>query len=148
MLLYWQLVASGTGRMRRPQEIWVSEDYCTEITDSFRRFCQKLLSFSITCTYSIYPKIWPLCCCALFYFGYIIIFSCDQAALWMVQSVHPSVCLSVRLSVTPFRLCSHHRIIMKFFGVITNDRSDAHAKSQGQRSRSQRPKPNLAVSTL
>ena len=50
-----------------------------------------------------------------------------------------SVCLSVRLSVclfvTPFLLCSHHRIIMKFSGVITNDESDVHAKGQGQRSK-------------
>ena len=58
-------------------------------------------------------------------------------------SVRPSVCLSVRLSVcpsvrpsvTPFWLCSHHRIIMKFSGVITNDRSKVHAKGQGQRSK-------------
>ena len=46
-----------------------------------------------------------------------------------------SVCLSVRPSVTPFWLCSHHRIIMKFSGVITSDRSDVHAKGQGQRSK-------------
>ena len=45
----------------------------------------------------------------------------------------PSVCLSVRLSVTPFWLCSHHPIIMKFSGVITSDKSDVHAK--GQRSK-------------
>ena len=67
------------------------------------------------------------------------IFSCDQAALWMVQSVRlsvrPSVCLSVRPSVTPFWLCSHHPIIMKFSGVITSDKSDVHAKGQGQRSK-------------
>ena len=67
------------------------------------------------------------------------VFSCDQAALWMVQSVRPSVrlsvCLSVRLSVTPFWLCSHHPIIMKFSGVITSDKSDVHAKGQGQRSK-------------
>ena len=50
-------------------------------------------------------------------------------------SVRPSVCLSVRLSVTPFWLCSHHHIIMKFSGVITNDRSDVHAKGQGRRSK-------------
>ena len=67
------------------------------------------------------------------------IFSCDQAALWMVQSVCLSVCLSVcpsvRPSVTPFWLCSHHPIIMKFSGVITSDKSDVHAKGQGQRSK-------------
>ena len=63
------------------------------------------------------------------------IFSCDQAALWMVQSVCLSVCLSVRLSVTPFSLCFHHRIIMNLSGDITNDRSDVHAKGQGQRSK-------------
>ena len=64
-----------------------------------------------------------------------IVFSCDQAALWMVQSVRLSVRLSVCPSVTPFWLCSHHRIIMKFSGVITSDRSDVHAKGQGQRSK-------------
>ena len=47
----------------------------------------------------------------------------------------PSVCLSVRPSVTPFSRCSHHRIIMKFSEVITNDKSDFHAKGQGQRSK-------------
>ena len=81
----------------------------------------------------------------------LLIFSCDQAALWMVPTVRPSVRLSVRLSVcshetpllwlvfrpsvTPFWLCFHHRIIMKFSGVFASDRSDVHAKSQGQRSK-------------
>ena len=55
--------------------------------------------------------------------GDAYIFSCDQAALWMVQSlclsVHPSLCLSVSPSVTPFSLRSHHQIIMKVSGVIT-----------------------------
>ena len=55
---------------------------------------------------------------------------------------------SVRPSVTPFWLCSHHRIIMKFSGVITSDKSDVHAKGQGQRSRSQRSQPHLTVSGL
>ena len=77
-----------------------------------------------------------------------IVFSCDQAALWMVQSVCPSVRPSVRPSVTPFWLCSHHPVIMKFSGVITSDKSDVHAKGQGQRSRSQRSQPNLTVSGL
>ena len=55
------------------------------------------------------------------------IFSCDQAALQMI--------FSVCLSVTPFWLCSHHRIIMEFSGVITNDQRKVHAKGQGQRSK-------------
>ena len=62
-----------------------------------------------------------------------------QLYKWYFPSVCPSVrlsiCLSVRLSVTPFWLCSHHRIIMKFSGVITNDRRKVHAKGQGQRSK-------------
>ena len=61
----------------------------------------------------------------------LLYFSCDQAALWMVFSVR----LSVRPSVTPFSLCSHHRIIMKFSGVITNGQGKVHAKGQGQRSK-------------
>ena len=65
----------------------------------------------------------------------LVVFSCDQAALWMVFSVCPSICLSVCLSVTPFWLCSHHRIIMKFSGVITTDQGNVHAKGQGQRSK-------------
>ena len=63
------------------------------------------------------------------------IFSCDQAAQQMVFSVCLSVCPSVCLSVTPFSPCSHHRIIMKFSGVITMVKSDVHAKGQGQRSK-------------
>ena len=59
------------------------------------------------------------------------VFRCDQAALWMVQSVR----LSVRLSTTTFPLCPRQRIIMKFPGVITIDRSDVHAKDQGQMSK-------------
>ena len=60
--------------------------------------------------------------------------SCDQAAS-INGSVCPSVCLSVCLFVTPFWLCSHYRIITKFSGVITYDRSDVHAKGQGHRSK-------------
>ena len=56
-----------------------------------------------------------------------VFFSCDQAILWMVQSFCPSV--------TPFWLCSHHRIIMKFSEIITNDKSYVLAKGQGQRSK-------------
>ena len=54
------------------------------------------------------------------------IFSCDHAALRTLLSVRPFV--------TPFSQCSCHRIIIKFSGVITIDKSDVHAKGQGQRS--------------
>ena len=81
----------------------------------------------------LWPSVGSLCFWYLIFWCYI--FSCDQAALWMVFSVCPSVCLSVCLSVTPFWLCSHHRIIMKFSGVITKDQGNVRAKSQGQRSK-------------
>ena len=45
----------------------------------------------------------------------------------------PSVRLSARLSHL-FDLCSHHRIIMKFSGVITKVQGKVHAKGQCQRS--------------
>ena len=57
------------------------------------------------------------------------IFRCDQQLI--NEWYFPSVCLSV----TTFWQCSHHRIVMKFSGVITNDKSDVHAKGQGQRSK-------------
>ena len=71
---------------------------------------------------------------------------CDIASIWFLAatkqlyewyflSVPLSVCPSVCLSVTPFSLCSHHRIIMKFSGVISNDQGNVHAKGQGQRSK-------------
>ena len=35
----------------------------------------------------------------------------------------------------PCWLCFHHRIVMKFLGVITTDQSNVHIKGQGQRSK-------------
>ena len=63
------------------------------------------------------------------------IFGCNQAALLMIQSLGPSVRLSVRLSVTPSSLCFLQRIIMKFSGFITIDMSDIHAKGHAQKSK-------------
>ena len=51
----------------------------------------------------------------------------------MNGSVHPSVCLPI----TPFLLCSHHRIIMKFSGVITEVMSMQQVKGQGHRGQNQ-----------
>ena len=55
----------------------------------------------------------------------VMVFSCDQTVLWMVQSINPSVChtfLNVFLA-----LC-----LMK---LIIIDKSDVHAKGQGQMSK-------------
>ena len=78
----------------------------------------------------------------------IFIFNCDQAAIWLAQSVRLAVCLSVRPSVTPFLPCSHHCIIMKFSGVITMIRSDVHAKVQGQRTKVKVREVNTQLSSF
>ena len=120
--------------------VWTSAGWLLNcpMGTNFSRFLIKIHQFSkkkMNLKMSLakwWPFMPPSVCCTVNY----------QAALWMVQSVR----LSVRPSVTPFSLCSHHHIIMKFLGVITIHRSDVHAKGQGQRSRSHRSKPNLVVS--
>ena len=81
------------------------------------------------------------------------VFSCDQAALQMVfsvrLSVRPSVCLSVCLS----HLFHHVPIIVSswYFQELlpwSKVMSMQKVKVRGQRSRSQRSIPNLAVSGL
>ena len=86
-----------------------------------------------------------------------IVFSCDQAALWMVQSVRPSVRLSVRLSVCPSVRPSHlfDYVPIKvwswnFQELLPKTKVTSMQKMEvrGQRSRSQRSRPNLTVSGL
>ena len=77
------------------------------------------------------------------------LFSCDQAALQMVFSVRPSVCLSVCLS----HLFHHVPIIVSSWNFQellpwSKVMSMQKVKVRGQRSRSQRSTPNLAVSGL
>ena len=57
---------------------------------------------------------------------------CGAACFMASNSPKMSVCLSV---CHTFLTMLHHRIIMKFSGVITNDQSKVHAKDQGQRSK-------------
>ena len=84
---------------------------------------------------------------------YLLIFSCDQAAIWLVQSVCLSVCPSVRLSVRPSHLFHHVPIIVSSWNFqellpMTKVTSMQKVKVRGQRSRSQRSWPNLTVSGL
>ena len=78
-----------------------------------------------------------------------IIFSCDQAALWMVFSVRLSVCLSVRLSVRLSHLFDYVPIIVSSWNSQelshwTRERSMQKVKVRGQRSRSQRSRPKFS----
>ena len=72
-----------------------------------------------------WPPLWQTA------FSNAFLAATKQLYEWCFLSVCPSVCLSV----TPFWLCSHHRIIIKFSGVITTDQGNVHAKGQGQRSK-------------
>ena len=81
------------------------------------------------------------------------LFSCDQAALWMVFSVRLSVCPSVCLSVCPSVRLSH---LFDYVPIIvsswnfqelshwTRVRSMQKVKVRGQRSRSQRSRPKFS----
>ena len=73
----------------------------------------------------------PKCYCFHWIISLCFLAATKQLYEWYFLSVCPSVCLSV----TPFWLCSHHRIIMKFSGVITTDQGNVHAKGQGQSSK-------------
>ena len=77
------------------------------------------------------------------------VFSCDQAALWMVQSVCPSVCLSVRPSVCLSHLFDYVPIILSSWNFqellpVTKVTSMQKVKVRGQRSRSQRSRPKFS----
>ena len=93
-----------------------------------------ITTFFVTyCVFCVFTKpqwVKIVSCCYLQGEGTIL-----AATKQLYKLYFPSVRLSVCLSVTPFWLCSHHCIIMKFSGVITNDESKVHAKGQGQRSK-------------
>ena len=72
----------------------------------------------------------------------VLVFSCDQAALLMVQSVCPSVCLLHLLTMFPSSWNFQE------FLPRTEVTSMQKVKVRGQRSRSQRSAPNLAWSSI
>ena len=90
------------------------EDHTGQKIDDLNPTWVILLGRSQLSNPSNWPCFWPVT---------------KQLYEWFCPSVHPSVCLSQL-----FR-CLCHRIIMKFSEVIIIDKSDVHAKSQGQRSK-------------
>ena len=79
----------------------------------------------------------------------LLIFSCDQAALWMVFSVRLSVCLSVCPSVRLSHLFDYVPIIVSSWNFQelshwTRVRSMQKVKVRGQRSRLQRSRPKFS----
>ena len=83
-----------------------------------------------------FNRVWTNCYKFWRWLGFIIMPTLESFFLAATKQLYkwyfPSVCLSV---CHTFWLCSHHRIIVKFSGVITNDQSKVHAKGQGQRSK-------------
>ena len=80
---------------------------------------------------------------------YSYVFSCDQAALWMVFSVRLSVCPSVCPSVRLSHLFDYVPIIVSSWNFQelshwTRVRSMQKVKVRGQRSRSQRSRPKFS----
>ena len=74
-----------------------------------------------------------------------LFFSCDQTALQMVFSVCPSVRLSHLFDYVPIIVSSWNFLELL---PMTTVKSMQKVKVRGQRSRSQRSRPNLTVSGL
>ena len=113
--MFEKVVCAGWPCLFRPHSVkWVYV-----VVESKREVPERSARLNVKTVFASIPSTkirWPCDC---------LIFSCDQAALWMVFSVR----LSLRPSVChTFSLCSHHRIIMKFSEVITNDQSEVHGQ--------------------
>ena len=112
---------------------WAKQDYIARLQSAawFERCIWVWLNFMVRNNYRYF--------CYMCFNGSVFLAATKQLYDWFSPSVCLSVRLSVRpsvrLSVTPISPCSHHRIIMKFSGVITMVKSDVHAKGQGQRSK-------------
>ena len=93
---------------------------------------------AVICTKLKLNRSKTLLCVRLGFMTFHFIFSCDQAAIWLVQSVHPSVCLSV----CPSHLFHHVPIIVSSWNFQellpwSKVMSMQKVKVRGQRSRSQ-----------
>ena len=117
---------------------WMKMLYPSSVRGEWNNICHNLHWFSQDWSQGLTPDIhtWIL---------YICIFSCDQAALWMVFVVCPSVCLSRPFHYVPIIISSwNFQELLPMTEVISMQK----VKVRGQRSRSQRSKPNLTVSGL
>ena len=117
--------------------------WCHQATSHFLNQCwlSSIMQHSMTITWLQWVKTYMKIsiCSSIKPLHNVTIFSCGQAALRTLLSVRQSVCLSVCLSVTPFSLCSCHRIIMKFSELLplTKVMSMQEVKVRGQRSKSE-----------
>ena len=111
---WWPFCPGGDGSIRSDHWIiiiyhHIIMKYTLKIIDSQISFSQipqcigQVSHNAPICNRYVHISVTKWCIMGLVHCG---IFSCDQAALWMVQSVRlsvrPSVRLSVRPSVTPF----------------------------------------------
>ena len=112
-------------------------------SDRLPHFSSDLSNIWLQCAQQYCPKPVEL----EFWFSasnFFMVFSCDQAAIWMAHSV----CLSVRLSVQLWRLFHYVPIIVSLWNFQellpwTEVMSMQKVEIRGQRSRSQRSKQIL-----
>ena len=73
------------------------------------------------------------------------VFSCDQEALWMIQSLPLSVCPTACHALLIMFPSWYHHVIL---GVMTIDKSYVHSKVQGKRSKVKVPEVKTQFSHL
>ena len=142
VLRLWSSIPSGSRSRKTPVTPQSLKTLCLGALDSFiffradPRFVPSQWETALLCN-DISHWLGAILESALFliFWCFFLLAATKQLYKWYFPSVRPSVRLSGRLSVTPFSPCSHHRIIMKFSGVITMVKSDVHPKGQGQRSK-------------
>ena len=118
-------------------KVWWLKKKCNDI--KMRRFCFFFnLRPSSSMNGSVHPSVFPSICLSVCHTFF-------AATKQLYEWFSPSVCMSIRPSVAPFWLCSHHCIIMNFQELLpkTEVMSLQGVKVRSQRSRSQRSQPNF-----